>query len=490
MTWGSLMIAGVVALVITLATHVAVPSRYIRARLRFSIWLLVAFVGLEVAVLQGIGDTQLLLAFARLTFVLSVINLVISLVANPWRESRPSDRFPAILQDVALIAVFAIVAVVMNEELLTTSAVGAAVVGFALQDTLGNFFAGLAIQIEKPYRVGHWIAIGEREGQVQEITWRATKLLTKAGQFLIVPNGIMSREAILNYSEPTVPTRLKIEVGVSYLTAPNTARAAILESLEHCPLVLKTPPPSVLLHDFGASALIYHVWFWVGDYALELEARDQVRTTIWYTFRRRNIEIPYPIQVEYSKDEPPLRSEVDVLTAATQLGQIDLFATMSQESRITLARAASEHMFAAGEPIVRQGESGSSMYVVLSGRARVVLEPSGQEVAVIEPGGFFGEMSMLTGDPRTATVRALGDVRVLEITADRFRDIALERPGLIEHISNVVAERRAGLDQARAAAASTGHVVTAPRTLLGRIQKFLRLSTEFGHGVPPQGSSR
>jgi small-conductance mechanosensitive channel len=125
------------------------------------------------------------------------------------------------VQDVTLIGVFTIIAtLLMKEQLLTTSAVGAVVVGFALQDTLGNLFSGLAIQIEKPFRVGHWIAVGNREGQVEEITWRATKLRTKAGQFLIVPNGVISKESILNYSEPTIPTRVDIEVGASYLTPP------------------------------------------------------------------------------------------------------------------------------------------------------------------------------------------------------------------------------------------------------------------------------
>ena len=95
------------------------------------------------------------------------------------------------------------------------------------------------------------------------------------------------------------------------------------------------------------------------------------------------------------------------VAARRRLGAIDLFATLPEESRLALSRTAQEHIFAAGEAIVRQGEAGSSMFVVLSGRVRVVLEPSGQEVAVIEPGGFFGEMSMLTGDPRTATVRAV-----------------------------------------------------------------------------------
>ena len=114
------------------------------------------------------------------------------------------------------------------------------------------------------------------------------------------------------------------------------------------------------------------------------------------------------------------------------------------------------------------------MYVILSGRARVTLEPSGREVAIIESGGFFGEMSMLTGEPRTATVRAIEDVRALEIPAERFRAIALERPGLVEHISRVVSVRRSELDEARAVA-TTAVATPVRETLFARIQRFLRL---------------
>ena len=144
--------------------------------------------------------------------MLAIVNAAVALIANPWRLDRPSDRFPAIVQDVTVIVLFVVIGtVLLREQLLTTSAVGAVVVGFALQDTLGNFFAGLAIQIEKPFRVGQWVQFGDREGQVQEITWRATKLRTKAGQFLIVPNSVISKEPVLNYSEPTVPTRIDVE---------------------------------------------------------------------------------------------------------------------------------------------------------------------------------------------------------------------------------------------------------------------------------------
>jgi small-conductance mechanosensitive channel/CRP-like cAMP-binding protein len=476
MSWGTLTVAGVVALIITLALYVGVPSRYVRARLRFSIVLLLVFLLAEAALNSGVGDADLLAGIARLTFVLASLNLAISVLANPWREHRPSERFPAIVQDVTMIGLFTVVAtLLMKEQLLTTSAVGAVVVGFALQDTLGNLFSGLAIQIEKPFRVGHWIAIGEREGQVQEITWRATKLRTKAGEFLIVPNGIISKEAILNYSEPTVPTRISVEVGVAYDTPPNEVKAALREALSNAPLAMSTPPPFVELKEFAGSSVNYLLYFWVEDYGRDFEALDQVRSNIWYTFRRRSIEIPYPIQIEYSREELPARSEGDVLAAAARLGAIDLFATLPQESRLALSRTGREQIFAAGEAIVREGESGSSMYVVLSGRARVVLEPSGQQVAVIEPGGLFGEMSMLTGDPRTATVRGIDDVRVLEITAERFREVALERPGLVEHITHVIATRRVGLDHARAAAAATSTIAAVPRTLFGRIQEFLRL---------------
>ena len=370
---------------------------------------------------------------------------------------------------------FAVVGtVVLREQLLTTSAVGAVVVGFALQDTLGNLFSGLAIQIEKPFRVGQWVAIGEREGRVEEITWRATKLLTKSGQFLIVPNSVMSKDAILNYSEPTVPTRVEVEIGASYAVPPNDVKRAMHEAIENSPLAMKAPEPQVTIKGFGASSVDYLAQFWIEDYAVDRAARDQVRTNLWYTFRRHNIEIPFPIQVQYERDEEPIRTEAHISAAARHLANVDLFKTLSAESCLALSKSGDEHLFAGGEAIVRQNAEGDSMFVILSGQARVVLEPSGQEVAVIPVGGFFGEMSMLTGDRRTATVKAIGDVRVLEIEARDFRALAVANPGLLDHVSTVVAARRTGLDDAKAhvaAAAAPG----ARETFLTRMRRFLTL---------------
>ncbi len=426
---------------------------------------------------QGLGDVQLLSAIARLTIVLSIVNAVVALAANPWRQDRPSDRVPAIVQDFTVLVLFTVIGtVLLREQLLTTSAVGAVVVGFALQDTLGNLFAGLAIQIEKPFRVGQWIQVGGREGEVQQITWRATKLCTKDGEFLVVPNSLISKEMVLNYSEPTVANCVSVDVGASYLTPPNEVKSALLEAIANAPLALAAPAPKVLVQSFGDSAVNYTAYFWINDYGLEREARDEVRANIWYTFRRRNIEIPWPIQIQYERTEEPITTERHIAAAAEHLGSVNLFQTLGADARRALAASASHHLFAAGEPIVRQDAEGDSMFVLMKGQARVVLEPSGKEVAVIPAGGFFGEMSMLTGDRRTATVKAVGDVAVLEISAADFRELALANPALVEHVSTIIAARRSGLEDAKAAAAAA-IVPEAKATFLARMRRFLTLNS-------------
>lgn len=466
----------VVALVVVLAALAAVRSRFLRARLGFAAVLLVASAGLELAVAEGWGDGALLGSLARLAVVAAGIVAVVALAVNPWRKDRPSDRVPAIVQDVVVIGLFAMAAtLLLDEKLLTTSAVGAVVVGFALQDTLGNLFAGLAIQVEKPFRVGHWVRVGDFEGQVQEVTWRATKLLTKAGQFVIVPNSVVSKDPILNHSEPTVPTRLQVDVGLTYDAAPNVAKRALLEAVENAPLALRDPAPDVIVIDFGASSVNYRVRFWIADFGLDDYAYDQVRSHLWYTLRRHGIEIPYPIQIEYSRDEQVGRPSSRIRYLADRLAEIDLFAGLDDVERARLAEACPERLYGAGERIVRQGDAGQSMFVVLDGRVRVTLEPSGQEVAVTSRGGFFGEMSMLTGEPRTATVSALDDALLMEISAERFRELAVLRAGLVEHVSDVVTARRAGLASAKAAADDAQSGQPARTGLLQRIKKYLSL---------------
>jgi len=149
---------------------------------------------------------------------------------------------------------------------------------------------------------------------------------------------------------------------------------------------------------------------------------------------------------------------------------------LSDAERADLVAASAEQLYGAGETIVHEGEPGASMFLICAGGVRVTVGPNHQEVATIPAGGYFGEMSLLTGDPRTADVTAATDCQLLEITAETFRRIFLANPQVVEKVAAVVEARRAGLAKSREAAQAPATVEHAPRTLLGRIQKFLRLS--------------
>jgi small-conductance mechanosensitive channel/CRP-like cAMP-binding protein len=481
---------GVAALAATLIVWGVTTNRLVKRKLKLSIFLLTGYVALHVALLirpelAGVGPllstptaadlTSPLRPFERLTLSAALINLIVLTLINPLRQDRVRDGFPAIVQDAIVIGLLLIVGTfVFREELLTTSAVGAVVVGFALQDTLGNAFAGLAIQSERPFSIGHWIKVGDFEGRVAEVTWRATKLRTKSGNFIVLPNNVIAKEPIINYSEPAVPTRLEIEVGASYQASPTDVKAAMHEAMGQAPLVLKAPPPDVLLVAFDASSMNYRARFWVADYERDEEARDQVRTAIHYAFARRGIEIPYPIQVEYSREWPASDSAAGERSRAAVVDSVDIFAGLDDSQRARIAAATVTKTYGDGEAIVRQGDAGDSMYVICSGTVSVVLEPDAREVATIGKGGYFGEMSLLTGEPRTATVVARGETRVLELDADQFRTLGQESPHTVEQVGIAAMARRGELDRAKTAA--KGAVVAdAPATLLARMKRFLQL---------------
>jgi small-conductance mechanosensitive channel/CRP-like cAMP-binding protein len=456
---------------------VAVRNPLIRRRLLFTLSVLLVALTVH-GVLVWMPDVPFLQEHGwkveALLLVLACIQALVAIAFNPW-SGEHRERAPAIVQD-AIIAFLVAVAAVFafpNTEFLTTSAIVAAVMGFALQETLGNAFAGLAIQIEKPFRVGHWITVGNFEGTVRQITWRATKIWTKSGNMVILPNSLVAREAINNYSEPVTPTRLHVEVGVGYQVPPNEARDALMTALKQVPRVLREPAPEALLWNFADSALLFRVHFWVEDYSTEEIARDEVRRAIYYELGRRGIEIPWPIQIEYSREDPaPEPVEVRIARFTTIIARVPVLADLPDDGRRALAAGAVEHVYGESERIVREGEPGASMFIVCEGRVIVTIG-AGQEVARIDAGGYFGEMSLLTGEPRSATVTAAGDCRVLEIGAEVVKRYVTDHPDVIDDVAAAAAARRRELDRSRGAAVVT--TADAGQSLAARMRRFFGL---------------
>jgi small-conductance mechanosensitive channel/CRP-like cAMP-binding protein len=427
----------------------------------------VAWGGVPAGVAAQVQTTSpLLLAFG-------LANAVVVLVINPWRIDRIPERFPNIVQDTIVIALFAVAAMLfLPDKIVATTAVGAVVIGFALQDTLGNLFAGLAIQVEKPFRVGHWVTIGGKDGLVSEITWRATKIRTKAGNFVVVPNSVLSRDTITNYSEPTRETRLEVQVGAGYDVPPNEVKSVIAGALEGEPLIMAEHPPEVLLSDFADSWMTYRVRVWTTDFAADERVRDRVRSRIYYAFRRHGIAFPYPAQVRM---ESPRHAEAATSDHLTALDDVEILAALSAVQREQLAAMSRLLLHGAGETIAREGEPGASMFVMRRGEAVVTVAGAEGEVARLRNGAFFGEMSLLTGDRRSATVTAVTDCELLEIGVDAFRRVVLSDAASVERVAAAVGNRRAELERHRATRAAAAAEPETTQTFLERVRRFLSL---------------
>jgi small-conductance mechanosensitive channel/CRP-like cAMP-binding protein len=472
------VIVGFAFLLTSLGLRRATVNRHIRGRLLLSASLFAVYClsGVALDDLSLAEDArQLLRDIGPLLMAFAVINLFIALTLNPWKTDRLPDRFPGIVQDTLLILLFTIAAtLILRDRILATTAVGAVVLGFALQDTLGNFFAGLAIQIEKPFRVGDWVAIGGQEGTVSEITWRATKLLTKWGNSVVVPNSVMAKDTITNYSVPTRRMRLNVDVGVSYDVPPNVVKSVIADALTNASELSSSQPPEIRVADFAASAIAYRVWFWVDDYDPDDRAQDQVRSYIYYAFRRHNITIPYPIQIEMSPEEGGMTAP-QVTPDPRLMASVPMFAALNDSERAQLLAVGRRVMYARGEAIVRQGQEGHSLFVIKAGEASVTLAGTVGEVARLRAGDVFGEMSLLTGEARTATVTSLADCDLLEIDADGFRRVVLANPSVLERVTSVTATRREELNRHRETHRITPTTVDPKQSLLNRVRQFLRL---------------
>ena len=470
------MLLGVVLFAAAVLLRSGSSNRHVRGRLLASSVAFAVDAVIAASAATGYlppGTLQAARFAEPLLVAFGAINGLVAVAINPWRSDRLPDRFPTIVQDSIVIALFAVAAtVVLEERIFAATAVSAVVLGLALQDTLGNFFAGLAIQIEKPFRVGHWVSVRGTDGQVSEITWRATKMRTKAGNFVIVPNSLLSRDTIVNYSEPAVETRLELEVGVHYDVPPNRVKSTILAAIKDEPLISRNIEPEVLLVNFGESSITYRIRVWMVDFASDERLKDHIRSSVYYAFHRSGIVIPYPMRTVIMNEPAP--SGRDAASTETALRSVSIFANLPDEQRAQIAAVAHRGLYASGEAIVRQGQSGCSMFVLLSGQAAVLLEPGDREVARIAAGGFFGEMSLLTGAPRSATVRTTVDSEVLEITADDFKQFVLANPAVVEQVGAAVSSRQAELDQARAQDPSTTAAET-PQRLVDRIKRFFGL---------------
>ena len=250
--------------------------------------------------------------------------------------------------------------------------------------------------------------------------------------------------------------------------------------------VMETPAPDVLVGSFNESGVMYRCRFFIRSYRDLSPITDRVATSISEHIFRAGMSVPYPKRDLFYAPMPP--REVDrEAQRSVLLKRSDLFGALDEAEVNQVADELVERHFAAGQDVVRQGDEGSSMFVVVDGLLNVFVESAGieQKVAQLEPGEMFGEMSLLTGAPRAATVRVATACTLYEIQQATFASILEHRPELTQRLSEVIAARQRGVDEglrsAEAAARATQHQQESfTEHLRHSIQRFFHLRPRDG----------
>ena len=417
--------------------------------LTLAFYAALAVYGVQADWRNHIGASAILLSTAL------VVALFNRYVWDWYFEKRKQTPIPHFLREVFgglifLIALLFVLSAGYHAEaqlkgLLAGSGVAAIIIGFAGQNFFAGIIAGMSLQINRPYKVGDWLKIGDTYGEVREINWRSTRLRTNDAITLDIPNNEMVLHTITNLSYPSRSHYMRLQIPAEYGAPPNRVKDALMRATMQAPGVEKDPPPQIFVSEYGDSAIIYQIKFTMTTHAGYYEARDAIYTNAWYEFRRHKITIPYPQRTLHLERKPARSADEEGKDEAREiLREEPVFECLSDAQLHDLVKRAHLNHFGRGERVIEEGAEGDSMFILLRGTASVSVAKNGAsiQVATLNEGDCFGEMSLLTGEKRSATVRADGDCYVMEIGKPIMADVIRDSPGCLEKLSELLAKRK------------------------------------------------
>ncbi|MBE7420942.1 MAG: mechanosensitive ion channel [Zoogloeaceae bacterium] len=403
---------------------------------------------------------------------------------------------PRIVEDIVVILAYVGFALVRMRlagvdlsGIVATSAVITAVAAFAMQDTLGNILGGLALQLDSSIQVGDWVRVDDIVGRVIDIRWRYTAIETRNGETVVVPNSLLMKSkfaVIWSPEQATRPWRRLIWFNVDYAVPP----ARVIQTVEQAmvaadiPNVRRDPLPNCVLMEFGQNYGRYALRYWMSDPRHDDPTDSVVRVHVLAALQRAGIRIAEPeYSVHMIKENEAYREAVHARELARRLKllrSVDIFAAFSEEELKALADRLVYAPFARGDVVTRQGMVAHWLYILVGGEADVWLEQDGGRrlLTTLPAGRVFGEMGMLTGEPRRATVTARSDIECYRLDKAGFEDIIRSRPAIAEEMAAILAERNMQLAQAQEALGAEAREHERSRqhaSLLGKMRAFFRL---------------
>ena len=392
-----------------------------------------------------------------MALIISFVRFVGQAILSTLRGSQPevSSLLKTVLSIIIYIVSFFIVFQTQYPEvplapLFTGSTILGIVVGLALQDTLGNLFAGIALQADQPFQLGDVVTfMNQQRGIVESVSWRGVKIRTFENRILVVSNTVLGKEMIEVAPRGNLNARI-VHFNTEYVSSPSKTLQLVRDAVRQVENVSQKIRPIVRIRNLGDNGIDWEVKYFADDYTKHPDTDALIRQRIWYLFHREKIEFAYPtrtIFMQEKKAEPTLVEYVN--TVAESLQQVPMFVPLGDDELEKLAKTSSTRVYAPGEAIVRRGQEGNSMFVIVSGKVSVQI-PEGdarKTIGELTANDFFGEMSLLTGQPRTATVVAQEETEVIQIKKTSMRSLFEANPDLMQAICKIIEERREQLVQ-------------------------------------------
>jgi small-conductance mechanosensitive channel/CRP-like cAMP-binding protein len=459
------------------------PPARVKSTLKFAIFgfiLLALDFGLKGLPHYG----PLLTALGGLVVLFCLANLVIFLIVDVYLRGRAGKKAPSFVRELLSLAVYLAFAIVSLRlifrieisSIVTTTTVLTAAVAFAMQSTLGNILAGFSIQSDRLLKLKTWISLPEKGifGQIHNIGFRCTTLRSLDNNFVLVPNSVLLQNTVTSFGarEDDNKVAINLTVSLGYDLPPEQAKGLLLRVLLDEKGILVNPPPLVRLRSFAESSIDYQLKFFLEEYSDRDAMTDCVFSRVWYAVTRAGYSFPFPHrQVIAASAAEPFGFPAE--TVMLGLRKVDLLSVLDEAETAALAEKVRVRVYGPGEVVVRQSEEGHSLFIVLGGSLQALVNEI--RVGEIPQGSFFGEMSLLTGEPRRATVVSVGESTLAELSREVVEPLIRRKPEIMDALSAILAHREVMNETSLREADRAVAEVTKSAEYLQRLKRFFKI---------------
>jgi small-conductance mechanosensitive channel len=347
---------------------------------------------------------------------------------------------------VYLAAAFAIIAYVFGlpiQGLLATYGAIAIILGLALQSTLNDVFSGIVLSFSHPYRPGDWIKLeGGTEGQVIEMNWRATHILTAHRDLAVIPNSVIAKSRIVNVSYPSSIHGVTVRVQLESALPPASGTELLELALLNVRSILANPKASVSVASAGASHTEFELTFFVEQLGSAAAAQNELFDLIFRHATSAGARLASPQDISAPAPNDPLNAKKSA--AERLLDLVTIFAALTPSERAAIAGKLKLAAYEEGEVLVKPGMVLQSLFIVGAGVISVTRGHGvGAELLRLGPADHFGEIGLLTGASSGATITALTPSIVYELTKQDLAPILQDRRQFAQELGRALAQRQA-----------------------------------------------